>query len=248
MKRKKLFFSIGTTILLLLTLTPSIHSKMIIKNESDISLKHFIPEKNNGFISNVKMKIYSFGNNGQFKKVVKKISVDEKEELMSQLYEVAQSDLSLKQKFEEELSKLKEHNLIPTDTKLEDFIDTEYFENTSPRLDIETVMGENFMAHFAPIFVIGGGFGIGLGLQQRYFNGFTHFLAIIGGLGAVFCLDPIEGKLYTLMSYLLPLLIGYFAGYMGFIIFAVQPGLLYSNLVMLGFTPLTMWIQIPSIE
>ena len=104
------------------------------------------------------------------------------------------------------------------------------------------------MAHFAPILVVGGGFGIGLGMPDvRLVNGFTHFLELVAGLGTVICFDPLEAKLYTIVAFLLPILIGYLAGYMGIIMFAIYPGTFYANLVMLGVAPLTIWIQFPEI-
>ena len=83
--------------------------------------------------------------------------------------------------------------------------------------------------------------------DTRLFNGFTHFLGLVAGLGTVICFDPFEAKLYTMVAFLLPILIGYLAAYMGIIMFAIYPGSFYANLVMLGFAPLTIWIQFPQI-
>ena len=71
---------------------------------------------------------------------------------------------------------------------------------------------------------------------------------MVAGLGWVFCLDPVAGVLYQLQAFLFPLLFGYLSAYTGMILLAVFPGFFYSNLLALGFTPFTTWIQFPSPE
>ena len=157
------------------------------------------------------------------------------------------SDLDYIEKFEYVLEELKENNLISNNIKLENIIDLSKFENKTLKFD--NVTNKNFVAHFCPIIVVGGGIGLGLGdPESRVINGFAHFLAVIGGLGYVLCLDFLESTAYQLISFLAPILIGYLAAYIGIIIFAVIPGLFYSNLVMIGFTPLTVWLCLPEAE
>ena len=42
--------------------------------------------------------------------------------------------------------------------------------------------------------------------------------------------------------------IGYLSSYTGLIIFAVKPGLFYSNVLAIGFTPFTAWFIFPPQE
>ena len=66
----------------------------------------------------------------------------------------------------------------------------------------------------------------------------------MGGLAYALCFDTLDGILYSLQSFLMPVLVGFLPGYTGLLIFAVYPGYFYSNIVVLGFTPFTSWIQI----
>jgi hypothetical protein len=246
LKNPTLWFSLGVAALLVLSFLPGTYSQIARNPVNGSTILHIAPKETPMDSGKVKMKIYTCLKDGSVQKTVKKISTMDCDTLLQNLNQLAQSNLSLKDKFEEKLSLLKQYEVVPPSISLRDIFDPQNIEDMST--DFDVVMGENFKAEFAPIFVIGGGFGLGIGIQERLFNGFTHFLALVGGLGAVICLDPIEGTIYTLISYLLPVLVGYLAGYMGFIIFAVYPGVLYSNLVMLGFTPLTVWVQFPPVE
>jgi hypothetical protein len=192
----------------------------------------------------IDMNIYYYEKGVMVRKTVQKMTVEDNDVLMNTLNRIVRSNVSVQGRFEKTLSIFKEYNLVDKSVTLADIMDVGLFGHGDQTFD--NVTGKNFQAQLAPILVVGGGFGVGLGIDQRKFNGFTHFFALVGGLGAVLCFDPTEAILYILITYLLPLLVGYLAGYMGFIVFAVYPGLFYSNLVMLGFVPFTIWIQIPN--
>jgi len=184
---------------------------------------------------------------GNHEKILKKISRIELNKIKSSLALILSSDLDPLEKFEFVLEKLKENNLISNNIKLEDIIGLTKFNNNS--LKFNNVTNKNFMAHFSPIVIVGGGIGLGLGdMTRKGFNGFAHFLAVLGGLAYVLCLDFLESTVYQIISFLMPILIGYTAGYTGIIIFAVAPGLFYSNLVMIGFAPFTTWLCFPEAE
>jgi hypothetical protein len=163
-------------------------------------------------------------------------------ELMEKLSKV-NTNLPVKEQFEEKLNILKDYKIVSSDTTLDDIMGKK-FDNGSEIFPFKVVVNENFQAHFAPIFITGIGFGFGLGLEIRLANGFLHFLAIVGGLGLILCCDIIEGILYLLWTFTFPIFIGYMAGYAGLIMFAVYPGLIYSNFVALGVVPYTFWFQI----
>ena len=225
MKKKMLTLSICA--LLILTFLPVIESQ-----EASQEI----------LFSMVELNICRYEKDGSVERTVKQITSNESLELKNQLNQIRGSNLTIREKFEQTLILLKDFKLVSSDTTLEDL--TGNWSNTNK---FNNVSMQNFQAHFAPILVVGGGFGIGSGMPDlRVFNGFTHFIGLIGGLGFVLCVDFIEQTAYTLISYMFPILIGYMAGYMGLIIFAVYPGSFYSNLAMLGFVPYTLWIQIPN--
>jgi hypothetical protein len=193
--------------------------------------------------SSVTLKIYQYNNGKILSKNTIKISTDVLNQLKFELNHTCNSNLKINDIFEEFLRIFKEKEIISNDIKLNDFIDP----NMLP-LNLTIVQGQDFRAHFAPILIIGGGFGFGLGEIFEPINFFLHFLALVGGLAWVFCIDPTEGVLYILQSYLLPILIGYMSSYSGLILFAIEPGFFYSNIFALGFTAFTTWKQFPSIN
>jgi len=167
-----------------------------------------------------------------------------RDKLMDEMNLILGSELTLHNKFEQFLETLQKFNIVSEDITLNDILDEELL--TKP---FKQVNNTDFKAHFAPIIIAGGGIGIGIGYPDlRPFNVFLHLLTVIAGLGWVFCLDPLEGILYKLQSFLFPLLIGYLSAYTGLIVLAVFPGFFYSNILAIGFTPFTAWVQFPSPE
>jgi hypothetical protein len=168
----------------------------------------------------------------------------DRKNLMNDLRSILDSEFTLHSKFEQFLETLKSYNLVSEDITLGDFLDEEVLNDP-----YERVNQTDFEAHFAPIIIVGGGIGIGLGYPDwRPFNVFLHLLTVVAGLGYVFCLDPIDNILYELTSFLFPLLFGYLSAYTGLILLAVFPGFFYSNLVAIGFTPFTSWAMFPPSE
>lgn len=250
MKKRMKIVILGIIALLVLTSFPSAitHKTKNIEKQQYPPIDALFPRKRMNDNDTIKMCVINCKKDGNVEKTIKQLTFKENEELLSKIYEIAQLNFSIKQKLEAELNLLKKYNLISDNTKLEDFFDLEKLDELLRKIKkFDNVTMQNFQAHFAPLLVVGGGFGVGIGLpDQRIYNGFTNFLALIGGLAFVLCLDFIEGVRYTLISYMLPVLIGYIAGYMGIILFAIYPGFFYANLVMIGLAPYTIWIQVPN--
>jgi hypothetical protein len=190
----------------------------------------------------VEIRIYHIKEAGEFTKTIKKLKVATYQALIKKISETMDLNLSAKKQLEKRLEILKEYDLVPANMTLKDIIDVEKLEQGFP---LEVIVNENFEARFAPIFIVGIGLGFGIGFEKRIATGFIHFLAIVGGLGLILCCDFIEGKLYVLWTYTFPIFIGYMAGYIGLIMFAVFPGYFYSNFIALGLVPYTFWFQIP---
>ena len=217
-----------------------------IKKQSSVKTLLSISNKSEGKFSTpirgqFKACIYKDGNCE--KTVTISMSRYTRDKLMDELNLVLGSELTLHNKFEQFLETLQKFNIVSEDITLSDFLDEEVL--TQP---FEQVNDTDFKAHFAPIIILGGGIGVGFGLEERPFNVLLHLFTVVAGLGWVFCLDPLEGILYKLQSFLFPLLIGYLSAYTGLILFAVLPGFFYSNIVAIGFTPFTAWVQFPPQE
>ena len=91
--------------------------------------------------------------------------------------------------------------------------------------------------------------GLGLGDERRIGNGFVHFFAVLSGAALVLCLDFLADTAYILLTlYFLPSFIGYMAGFTGISMFAIYPGFVYMNVLMLGFVPFAFWLSLPEIE
>ncbi len=244
MNKKIYLFSVFTIFILLLTIFPNYSSQSLAKGlfQSDNTINISNSETENigyGYLNVIKC-----GKDKKAEKTVQKLSKAEIDNLMKELNEIARSDLDILEIFEKELEKLKEYNLVSINTNLEDIIDIKLFENYN-YLELDNITNKPFSAHFAPLLVVGGGFGLGLGFKKRLFNSFSHLFKLLVGAGLVLCVDFLAGVKYTLIALMLPLLIGYTSGYTGIIIFGVIPGLLYSNLFMIGYAPFTIWTLIP---
>ena len=76
----------------------------------------------------LEMRDYNYKEDGSFEEFVKKMTFDENEELMSDLNLNARTNLTLKEKFEENFKILKKYELISDDVYLEDIVDINKFE------------------------------------------------------------------------------------------------------------------------
>ncbi|HID25044.1 MAG TPA: hypothetical protein EYP23_01065 [Thermoplasmata archaeon] len=202
-------------------------------------------EEKTGEADVVEIRVLHVGKNRVFKETVKKLTLDEKKELMERLTSTLESSLTLKEKLEEELEILKEYELVADNTSLQGIVDVNRFARNAKQIENRTQV--NFVAHFAPILMVGAGFAGGIGFRTRVFNIFS-FLFVIIIAGAVACFDPFESILYFDFVFTYPVLLGFLAGFTGLMMFAVIPGRFYSNLVALGVTSFTFWVLMPPLE
>ena len=245
MKENKFKKSIILSIIFILiscSITPIISSNIekSINTKNSFS-KAFSTNKNLEKLDLATFKIFYVREDRSYEKVVKKLVINEAQELIEKINQTLNNEGTINEIFEQSFNILNQYNLTLNNITLNDILDPNLLNGP-----FDVVEGENFKAHFSPIIILGGGIGLGLGETYRPINVFLHFLAIMGGLAWVYCIDPIEGILYKLQSFLMPILIGYMSAFTGLIMFAVYPGIFYSNIVALGFTPFTTWIQFPS--
>lgn len=244
---KKRVIGIIIIITLLLSVFPTITSHSFTTESEEIVLDNSMVIKKMENFKDITLKVVISNDNGDVEQVFKKKSRAELENMKSDFIKIMNSNLDYIEKFEYVFEKLKENDLIPDDMKLEDIIDFNKFKNKP--LEFDNVTNKNFIAHFAPIIVVGGGFGLGFGdAAKRLVNGFSHFIGVLGGLALVYCLDFFESMQYILISFLAPIFLGYISGYTGIVIFAVYPGFFYSNLFMIGLAPFTLWLCFPEAE
>lgn len=247
MIEKNRLIAIIIIIILLFSIFPNIASQSFKANSEETVLDQSLNIEKTNNSENITLKIIAINNKGNVEQVFKDKSSVELENMKSDFIKIINSDLDYIEKFEYVFEKLKENGLIPDNIELEDIIDFNQFENKPLKFDNTT--NKNFAAHLAPIIVVGGGFGLGLGdVTRRVLNGFVHFIGVLGGLALVYCLDFIESMQYILFSFLAPIFLGYMSGYIGIVAFAVSPGLFFSNLFMIGFVPFTLWLCFPEAE
>ena len=91
--------------------------------------------------------------------------------IFHELQKILTSEITLYDKFEQFLETLQKHNFVSKDINLSDFLDVE--ELKAP---FDEVNNTNFIAHFAPILILGGGIGLGFGEIWRPLSIFLKFL------------------------------------------------------------------------
>jgi len=241
MNEKKIILSLSLSIILMLSFYPNITSKNIDRNIDNVSSKY------DNVLKNTIFNIVKYDNGKIVNSKYVKLKIFENFNLINELKSFLSSDLDYEQKFERSLEKLQDYNIIANNVNISDIIDFDNYDSSN--LELKNVTNKNFKAHLSPILIVGGGFGLGIGIQEKgIINSFSHFFALVGGLAYVLCIDFTEETMYNIVSFMFPITLGYISGFTGIIIFCVMPGMFYSNLVMLGFAPFTMWIVYPESE
>jgi hypothetical protein len=220
--------------LLILTCFPTIPSQSLGFGKEK-SLIERSRDKGNGTI--IEMNVIQIKEDGTYLKIVKELTIGERQELMDKLLNAETLGETPREIFGEKLNILKNYGLVSNDLELEDLIPIEGLGEPLPIVD-----GQNFQADLAPLFIGGIGFGVGFGVPFLITAG-TFFVAVAGA-GLVLCLDFLEGVLYKLQTFLFPVLLGYLGGFTGLLMFGVLPGLFYSNFVALGIVAVTAFYQI----
>ena len=238
MSKKLWIFSIGASLLLILTCVPSIasHPKLVnIVNSTMKTSQEFTDDS-----EIMKINVYHLKEGGAVDKKLIEITKGEHEAMMAELKQATESGSNLREMFESKLQIMKNYKVVPDDLTLEDIIDVDKLSGP-----YEPRQGEDFSADFAPLFFLGGGFGFGFGIPFFITSG--TFLMILFGFGLAMCYDFFNKVLYQLFTmFFIPMLVGYLGGFLGLILLPVLPGFFYSNLVGLGMVAKTRWRMIPS--
>jgi hypothetical protein len=239
MKKKLCIFSITTVILLVLTCFPINASPPISLGENHSVMGPTKDLTEGSF--NMLVNVIHIKEDGTVVKELKELPRSEHRILMNEVKQVEGSVKSLRGIFEEKLQILKNYNLVSNDLTLEDILDVEKLDGP-----VETTQFEDFKAENAPIFLAGGGVGIGFGVPFFLTSG-TFLCALIGG-GVVVCYDfAVKVLHYMLTLFFIPLLTGLMSGFIGILLLPVIPGFFYSNFFGLGMVAKTSWQFIPSV-
>ena len=118
MKKKLCISSFLIIFILFMSSVPAFESQ---------SIKNDLTKKTNDIIYTnkpdlVEMRIYRCRGNGTIEETIKKMSYDEKEEMMRRLIQTDILNLTLNEVFEEKLEILKEYDLVSNDIVLKDII------------------------------------------------------------------------------------------------------------------------------
>ena len=259
MKRKLWIISIGVVLLLVFSSLSTLQSQSIRMNAQNTLKNTLIPKEETENLDMIKIRVCHFQEDGSFEEISKELTSEENKEMMGKLMKTEISNSTPKEIFEEKLEILKEYDLVSSNITLKDIMDVEKLEKYNS-LPFNVSEMEPFLAHFAPVFIGGFGFGAGFG-----FRGLPLIRRIAGnilsagliGWGAVLCFDCFQGVLYFQFTFTMPFLVHILAGFMGLMLFAFDsvfppipgkpPVTIYSNIVALGVAGLAAGFMIPSI-
>jgi hypothetical protein len=259
-KRLKKF--VTCVILLSIVITPIVSSIQASQANNILNINRSYIEKNNEKIPNttnsdiMKIMAYIKDKNGGFTRIYKEIPKTYYNQFIQQLSDISDQDLTLLQYFQQKLQIMQDYDVIPDDITLDSLLDL----TKTSGLDIfsfNVTEVDSFISHFAPIFIVGMGFGLGLGYRRMPVYpriAGNLFSAGVIGLGLVVCLDIVNTAVYYQFTYTYPLLFHILSGFIGIMLFAFDsifpletgpPITIYSNFVALGIAGLAIGFKYP---
>ena len=254
MKKKKQVIMVGFTILVLLTI-PCIQT---IEAESNL-IKSPLKKETNPILDDINILVYFSGTDGSFERNIISLSKDIYNVFLQKISDISNMDLTLEELFEQKLQLMKEYGIVPQHITINDLLDFSTYQQLN-LLNFSIVQANKFQSHFAPIFIVGMGFGIGIGFRRmpvRQHLAGNLFSAGLIGLGAVVCLDIEHASLYYQFTFTYPYLIHVLSGFLGIMLFAFDslyppangpPLTIYSNFLALGMAGLAIGFEFPLVE
>ena len=237
--------------------TPIVHSKQlsyVIENEI-IDLDYV--DKNVLNNNDIQILVHYIDVDGNFQKFTKHISkvkylqfIDEISDISNQAYDVI-NFLQVK------LQLMKDYEIIPNEVSIQNIVDFNKIGDLGSKT-LNVTESNSFVSHFAPIFMVGMGFGLGLGFRRMpVFQRIAGNLFSMGliGLGAVVCFDIEDWAIYYQLTFTFPYLIHILSGFIGIMMFAFDnifppengpPVTLYSNFLAIGMAGLAIGFKFPS--
>jgi hypothetical protein len=199
----------------------------------------------------IKLAIYHSKQDGSLNFTIKEIPMAEYQALRNNITKKISLTNIYDKPFESILEMLKVRGLINDNTRLEDIFDDKtsiVYNSTEYNLSIM----EPFLAHFAPIILVGMGFGGGIGDKFGSLSGLLYSFGVIG-LGGVLCIDALAKTIYIHYTFTFPLLFHLLSSFVGIMMFPVDfdfisssglPIFIYSNFIAIGHTALAIGFPI----
>ena len=254
MKKNKIFIFLILTLLVLTAYNPIVHSYSVKTNTPPIS-QNISGDSNVDTLGKTKMKlaVCRIKKDGSFNFTIKEVLTENYKQMIHRLTERLSTDTDAGNQFENILETFKDNNLVSDTLTLQEIFESDILTEYNTTTYNLSIM-EPFMAHFSPIFIVGMGFGAGIGDKIGLLTGNVFSLGVIG-LGGVFCMDPFAKTIYVQYTFTFPLLLHILSGFAGIMMFPVNfnfisssgfPFAIYSNFIAFGISGLAIGIPIPS--
>lgn len=251
MNKKKRVLMVSLAIIALLT-TPYIQN---IKAESN-TIKSPLIKNTSPLEEDINILVYFSGTDGTFERNIITLSKNIYNTFLQKISDISNIDITLEDLFEQKLQLMKEYGIIPEHITLADLLDYSKIQQNN-LLNFSIIQAHKFESKFAPIFIAGMGFGLGIGFRRmpvRQHLAGNLFSAGLIGLGAVVCLDIEHASLYYQYTFTYPYLIHVLSGFIGIMLFAFDsryppengpPLTIYSNFLALGMAGLAIGFEFP---
>lgn len=246
------------TFLVVITIigTPIVQSKQlsyVIENEI-IEVDHI--NKNDLNNDDIKILIHYIDVDGKFQKFIKHISKVKYQQFIDEISDISNQTYDIIDFFQVKLQLMKKYEIIPNEVSIQNIVDFNKVGNLGSKT-LNVTEADSFISHFAPIFMVGMGFGIGLGFRRmpvlQRIAGNLFSMGLIG-LGAVVCFDIVDWSIYYQFTFTFPYLMHILSGFIGIMLFAFDnilppkngpPFTLYSNFLAIGMAGLAIGFKFP---
>jgi hypothetical protein len=247
LRDKIIIFLISLCILL----TPSIQSSQI---NNEIKIQNPIIDINN--TNNIKIIIYYLDNEGNFEKIIKILSKTNYQLFIDEISKLSNKITNFLEFINAKLEIMKKFQIISEEICINNIIDINRIQETDSN-NLNLVDADSFVSHFSPLFIVGMGFGFGIGFRrmpvlQRIAG--NLFSAGIIGLGGIVCLDIEDRSIFYQYTFTYPYLIHILSGFIGIMMFAFDnifppengpPISIYSNFLAIGMAGLAIGVKVP---
>jgi hypothetical protein len=193
-----------------------------------------------------------------YQKTIIKISKLLYENFIQELSDINNQDIDIIDYLQKKLQIMKNYKLVSDDIEIQNIIDFSKIGNLNT-VDINISEVNSFSSNFAPIFLLGMGFGLGFGYRRmpvmQRIAGNLFSVGVIG-LGTVVCFDLLDAKIYYQYTFTFPYLIHILSGFIGIMMFAFDnifppdngsPFTMYSNFIALGMAGVAIGFKFPPV-
>jgi hypothetical protein len=256
MRKKQLFVVFIIMLFLTIPLSEPIQSTQV--KEQFLSFADLATQENKLLTSGdpIQIHVYVHDIEGNLNRIVKTMSKNSYTQFLQQISQVQQGALNLIDVLQQKMQIMKSYDLVPSDITLNTIIDTNTID-TLEFLSLNLTETTHFQSNFAPLFILGMGFGLGFGYRRLpVFPHLAGNLFSIGfiGYGGVLCLDIQDRAIYYQYTDFFPYLIHIISGFIGIMMFAYDnifpsenglPFTFYSNFIGIGMAGVAVGFEFP---